>query len=79
MSSAVIGYDLWDRLDGNAIADFDDLASALDFVRIQLADGGPESVHRLALCEVTNEGRTSKVLAEGDGLVELVRKKAASR
>lgn len=79
METVLTGYDLWDRFDGNAVADFDDLEAALAFVSGQIREHGPESVSRLALCEVTDEGRTSKVLAEGDGLVELVKRKAARR
>jgi len=75
----VTGYDLWDRLDGNSVADFDDLESAIDFVRRQIEGRGPESIHRLALCEITDRGRRSEVLAEGDDLVVLAQKKAPSR
>lgn len=73
------GYELWDRLDGNSVADFDDLESAIDFVRRQIEGRGPESIHRLALCEVTDQGRQSKLLAEGDDLVVFAHKKAPSR
>lgn len=79
MDAARTGYDLWDRFDGSAVADFDELRAAVDFVRAQIEEGGPESVRRLALCEVTDEGRTSKVLAEGDDLVALVQKGTTAR
>lgn len=75
----VIGYDLWDRFDGNSVADFDDLESALEFVRQQIEGRGPESIRRLALCEIADHGRQSNVLAEGDDLVAFAQKKAPSR
>jgi len=71
-----MGYELWDRSTGNLILDFGDRESALAFVRDQIdgldARAAEQEVDRMALVRVTDDGRTSEVLAQASGLLTLI-------
>lgn len=64
-------YQLWDQDHANMVSDFADLASALGFVRAELATRGTEGVVGLALLHVGADHRILEPVAQGLVLLEL--------
>lgn len=73
-----MGYEIWDRNTGNLICDFDDLASALEFVREEVEAGGADAAEPMSLLKITDDGEDAEIVAQGEGLVELVRARTAA-
>lgn len=67
-----MGYDLWDTETGNLVADFDDLEHALALLREELEGKGTEAVVRMSLERVWDDGLSSRIVAEGRALLELI-------
>ena len=78
-----MGYEIWDRDERTLVADFDDRAAALHFLRDMVKDMTVESAtHRvdsLQLVQVSDEGGTQTVLAEGVGLLGVMFSAVISR
>ena len=64
-------YQLWDQEHANMVSDFADLATALGFVREELAARGADAVLGLALLHVSEDHRTLEPVAQGQVLLEL--------
>lgn len=71
-----MGLQIWDRNTGNLIAEFDDQAHALAFLRRQV-DGlarreAELEVERMALLHVGADGAVARKIAEGHRVLDLL-------
>ncbi len=66
-------YEIWDTKSGNLLAHFDRYGEALDFMRGQIDGLGTSWVDGMALFEIMDGGRPRELVAEGRGLLPLVR------
>lgn len=73
-----MSFQLWDRNTGDLIGDFEDEASALDVVREEVDAGGREAVDRMSLLLIADLGRSARIMAEGEGLLDLLQARAGT-
>lgn len=71
-----MGFEIWDRDDAFLLDDFDTEAQALEFlhdmVRTLDADATALTLDRMQLVRVTDEGRSTEVVAAGVELFRLM-------
>ena len=78
-----MGYEIWDRDARAFVADFDEREEALEFLRDLVRPLNAEQVTRrldpLELVRVTNEGRSTEIVAAGVDLLTLIFAPASTR
>lgn len=76
LASNEMGYEIWDRDRAVLVADFDELAEALEFLRDVIRPLTAEEVTRrldpLQLVKVRDNGETTEVIRAGVDLLTLI-------